>query len=226
MFSTNKCLVRACHHIAVSTFNEAGEIAEEKNYCIDHSPNPEKVHQDVIKYINTHEKIVGLCANGLTFADMDFSGKRFYGCNFQRCTFTNVHSKGLRSRMSIFDFAVFTDCNIIESNIHFTSFAGCTFSRTLFTASELLQNNYNGINAVQSSFDDSDLYNSRFINSTLVNISFRNCNIKKVLFHGVKQENVSFKMSNTREAVFDSGGSELSKDIANSSGKSDIGDVL
>lgn len=226
MFLMNKCLVRACHHIAVSTFDEHGEITEEKNYCIDHSPNPGKVHQDVINYINSHEKIVGLCANGLTFANMDFSGKRFYGCNFQRCTFSNVHSKGLRSRMSIFDFAVFTDCNIIESNIHFTSFAGCTFSRTLFTASELLQNNYNGINAVQSSFDDSDLYNSRFINSTLVNISFRNCNLKKVLFLGIKQENVSFKMSNTREAAFDLDGSELSKDIANSSGKSNIGDVL
>lgn len=226
MFSLNKCLARACNNIAVSTINEKGEITEDKNYCIDHSPNPGKLHQDIINYINTHDKIVGLCANGLTFSNMDFSGKKFYGCYFRRCTFTNVHSKGIRSRMSVFDFAVFTDCNIIESNIHFTSFAGCTFSRTLFTASELLQNNYNGINAVQSSFDDSDLYNSRFINSTLVNISFRNCNLKKVLFHGIKQENVSFKMSNTREAAFDQNGSELTKDIANFSGQSEIGDVL
>ena len=78
----------------------------------------------------------------------------------------------------------------------------------------------------RQSFDDSDLYNSRFINSTLVNISFRNCNLKKVLFHGIKQENVSFKMSNTREAAFDQNGSELTKDIANFSGQSELGDVL
>lgn len=226
MFSFNKCLVRACKHLAVSTFDENGEITENKSYCIDHSPNPGKVHADVINYINTHEKIIGLNAAGMTFSNMDFSGKKFYGCDFQHCTFINIHSKGLRSRMSIFDFAVFTDCNLIESNIHFTSFSGSTFSRTLFTSSELLQNNYNGINAVQSSFDDSDLYNSRFINSKLINISFRNCNLKKVLFQGVTQENVSFKMSNTREAVFDDDGSELFKDLADSQTNSSIGDVL
>ena len=60
----------------------------------------------------------------------------------------------------------------------------------------------NGINAIQSSFDDSDLYNSRFIRAELNNTSFRNCNIKKTCFYEIKQENVSFKLSNTREALF------------------------
>ena len=103
----NKCRVRACHNIAVSTFDENGEITENKGYCIDHSPNPGKSKEDILKYIATHEKIVGLNANGMTFSDMDLSNKKFYGCNFQHCTFTNVHSKGFRSRMTMFDFAVF-----------------------------------------------------------------------------------------------------------------------
>lgn len=226
MFSLNKCLVKSCHHIAVSTFDETGEIIDGNSYCIDHSPNPGKVKEDILNYIINHEKIIGLNVNGMTFSNLDFSNKKFYGCNFQHCTFENIHSKGLRSRMSLFDFAVFTDCNLIESNIHFTSFAGCTFSRTLFTSSELIQNNYNGIYSVQSSFDDTDLYNSRFINSKLYNISFRNCNLKKSIFSGSFQHNVSFKMSNTREAIFDDNGSDLYKDQAEESDGIKIGDVL
>ena len=55
---------------------------------------------------------------------------------------------------------------------------------------------------MNSSFDDSDLFNSRFIASTLIDTSFRNCNLKRTLFYDTKRTNVSFKMSNTREALF------------------------
>ena len=72
----------------------------------------------------------------------------------------------------------------------------------LFTNSELVHNNFNGITAVQSSFDDSDLYNSRFIRAKLSQTSFRNCNIKRVCFYESVQDNISFKLSNTREALF------------------------
>ena len=77
----------------------------------------------------------------------------------------------------------------------------------------MIQNNYNGIQSFQSSFDDSDLYNSRFIKARLVNTSFRNCNLKKTHFCDIEQENVSFKMSNTREAIFDNQESELFADL-------------
>jgi hypothetical protein len=42
-----------------------------------------------------------------------------------------------------------------------------------------------------------------------VDTSFRNCNVKKTMFIEIEQSNVSFKMSNTREAIFDKNGSEL-----------------
>ncbi len=75
----------------------------------------------------------------------------------------------------------------------------------------MIQINFNGIKAYQSSFDDSDLFNSRFIMATLVDTSMQNCNLKRTLFYGSKRSNVSFKMSNTREALFDLQGSAISQ---------------
>lgn len=212
MFTQNRCLVHYCHNNALSTFNEDGEITDERSYCLDHIPDPGKAKDDIYKYILAHEKIVGLKASGLLFENIDFSHKKFFGCNFTNCTFMNIHSTEIVMKMCIMDFSIYNDCNFINSNLLFNSFAGSTISHTLFTSSDLIQNNFNGIKAFQSSFDDSDLYNSRFISAELVDTSFRNCNVKRVHFKNAKRTNVSFKMSNTREAVFDTDISEPPKD--------------
>ncbi len=111
--------------------------------------------------------------------------------------------------MSMFDFATFADCNLTKSNIQFASFGGATFSHVLFTGSDMVHDNFCQIQAFQSSFDDSDLYNSRFINAKLIDVSLRNCNLKQTIIANCEQENVSFKMSNTFEAIFDFRGSAL-----------------
>lgn len=213
MFIQNKCLVHFCNNNALSTFDENGNITENKNYCLDHIPDPGKAKDDIYSYILNNEKIIGLNASGLIFTDIDLSKKSFYGCDFTHCTFSNIHSTGMRARMSFFDFSIFNDCILQNSNMMFTSFSGCTLSHTLLTCSDMIQANFNGIKAFQSSFDDSDLFNSRFIQSTLVNTSFRNCNIKKTLFFDSSRTNVSFKMSNTKEAIFDKKGSALQQGI-------------
>ena len=41
--------------------------------------------------------------------------------------------------------------------------------------------------------------------------SFRNCNIKKTIFYNTNRTNVSFKMSNTREALFESEEDKINK---------------
>ncbi len=211
MFALNKCLVKSCRNIAVSTFDENGNITNEDNYCLDHIPDPGKAQQEIYSYIKNHDKIIGLNTAGMTFTGIDLTNKRFYGCNFMHCTFTNLHSEGFISRMSIFDFAVFTGCTLLKCNMKFSSFAGCTFSHTLFTGSDMVQNNFNGIKSLQSSFDDSDLYNSRFIRAKLINTSIRNCNIKNTMFIELEHENLSFKKSNTNAAIFDEKGSTLFK---------------
>ena len=209
MYIQQSCAVPECTRAALSQFDAAGELVEGAGCCLEHSPDPEKVRNDIYTYIQSHEKIIGMNASGITFMDIDLSGKKFYGCNFAFCEFINIHSAGFRSRMNIFDFSTFSDCNLLSSNIQFTSFAGCTFANTLFTGSDMVQDNFCGIEAYQCSFDDSDLYNSRFIRAKLINTSFRNCNVKKTVFNDLEQQNVSFKQSNTREAEFDRAGSEL-----------------
>lgn len=215
MFAQNKCLVASCTKMSLSTFSDHGELKEIRGFCLDHSPHPGADKEAIMDYIRKNDKIVGLNASGLIFSDIDLSNKGFYGCNFSHCTFTNVHSQNLRSRMNIFDFAIFNDCNLITSNIIFTSFSGCTFNHTLFTSSEIVQSNFTGSKCFQSSFDDSDLLNSKFILSTLVDTSFRNCNLKRADFFTSERTNVSFKMSNTREARFMRDGSELYTGINN-----------
>lgn len=209
MYSKNNCIEPGCLSTSLSTFDSDHNITETPGYCLDHIADKEKVKQEIYNYINSHTKIVGLNAAGITFENIDLTDKRFYGCNFMHCKFINLHSTGFRSRMSMFDFSVFSDCNLLQSNMQFTSFAGSTFSHTLFTGSDMIQDNFGGIQSYQSSFDDSDLYNSRFIRAKLIDTSFRNCNVKKTLFRLIEQQNVLFKYSNTREAIFDEEQSQL-----------------
>lgn len=209
MYSQNNCIEPDCMHIALSSFNNDHEIIETPGYCLEHTADKEKIKNEIYDYINSHTKIVGLNAAGITFENIDLTDKRFYGCNFMHCKFINLHSTGFRSRMSMFDFSIFSDCNLLQSNMQFTSFAGCTFSHTLFTGSDMIQDNFSGIQSYQSSFDDSDLYNSRFVRAKLIDTSLRNCNVKKTLFRALEQQNVMFKYSNTREAIFDKENSDL-----------------
>jgi len=194
---------------ALSTVDEKGVLRELGEFCFKHDPNPDKTKNAIYEYIKSHDKIVSLNASGLTFANIDLTNKRFYGCCFQHCFFEGLTSTGFRSRMSSFDFAIFTDCNLIKSNMQYTSFAGAKFIHVLFTGSDMIQDNFCGMQSFQSSFDDSDLYNSRFIKADLVDTSFHNCNIKKTVFYNISQKNVNFKMSNTNEAMFDERGSAL-----------------
>ena len=59
MFSLNKCLVHACNNLALSTFDENGNISDEKNYCLEHIPNPNKMQQKPCCNIFQH----GFCLN-------------------------------------------------------------------------------------------------------------------------------------------------------------------
>ena len=209
MFTQNKCLVHYCRNNALSTFDAEGNITDEKNYCLDHIPDPGLAKSAIYKYISEHEKIVGLNASGILFDNVDFSNKKFFGCNFTNCSFINFHADNLVSRMCFFDFSNFNDCSFTHSSMIFSSFSASTFAHSLLTSSNIIQCNFNAIQAFQSSFDDSDLFSSRFIKAVLTDTSFRNCNLKKAFFYDTERNNVSFKMSNTREALFSRNGESL-----------------
>lgn len=212
MYLANTCTCPGCNRLALSNINEKGELVETGKFCLEHSDDPAALKEKILNYISEHDKIVGLVACGIEFNIMehvDLTNKRFYGCNFMHCVFRGFNSRGFRSRMTTFDFSIFSDCNLLESNLQFTSFAGCKFIHMLFTGSEMIQNNFEGLESFQTSFDDSDLYNSRFIRAKLIDTSVRNCNIKNTVFRDIVQTNLSFKLSNTNEAIFDERGSAL-----------------
>lgn len=203
MFNLNKCSVKSCNNIAFSQIDGKGKISEEHDYCLSHSPTPRKEQENITKYIVANKTITGVNAQGMIFYDVDMGGKSFFGCDFMRCTFNNFHLHDCRFIMCMVDFSIFTNCSFLKCSFKFSSFGGATFSHCIFTDDEVIQDNFNGVNAFQSSFDNSDLYNSRFMYTNFVDMSFRNCNLKKANFSFMKQKNISFKISNTREAIFD-----------------------
>ena len=203
MFISNTCQCPDCKNAALSIIRDGEIISNEPGFCFDHTENKEEYLNSIRNYVETHDKIVGLTACGITVKGLDLSNKRFYGCNFQHVLFNNVHADGMRLRMCTTDFATFTDCDFINSNIQFSSFAGSKFVHMVLAGSDLIHNNFNGITAYQCSFDNSDLYNSRFIKAILMNTSMQDCNLKKTIFYDSARENVSFKLSNTREALID-----------------------
>lgn len=205
MFVTNKCQCPECSAPAASVIIENEIIPEAPGFCFEHIKNKDEYLAALTGYIHSHEKIVGLSACGIEFNGLELSNKRFYGCNFQHSKFLNIHSNGLRFRICMLDFSIFNDCDLLSSNIQFSSFSGSKFVHVLFTGSDLIHNNYNGILAYQCSFDDSDFYNSRFIRAILINSSMKNCNLKRTIFYNSVRENVSFKFSNTRAVLADRG---------------------
>lgn len=201
MFISNKCQCPGCNNAALSQIRDDNTIGDEPGFCFEHIEDQKAYLLKLRQYIQTHEKIVGLCAYGITVNSIDLSNKKFYGCNFQHALFTNVHSDGMRLRMCMMDFATFTDCDFVNSNIQFSSLSGGKLVHVVLTGSDLIHNNFNGITAYQCSFDNSDLYNSRFIKAILMNTSMNDCNLKKTIFYDSARENVSFKLSNTRESL-------------------------
>jgi uncharacterized protein YjbI with pentapeptide repeats len=173
------------------------------NLCFKHQANPELECRRIVEYIMNNTRIENLCVEGMNFNDVDFSERRFYGCNFRNTTFLNCKLTGIDLMMSFFDFSNFSNCDLSKSDIQFSSFAGAVFHDCKFEDCELVHLNFEGITAGKTSFSNSNLYNSRFINSELADSKFINCNLKRVFFADARIGDCNFKSSNTAEAVYE-----------------------
>ena len=76
-------------------------------------------------------------------------------------------------------------------------------SNVSFENSELLHDSFVGAVILDSTFNNSNLYDSRFIRCELVKSDFVDCNLKRVYMIPTREEGVSFKYSNTMEAIRD-----------------------
>lgn len=209
MFSFSKCSHPGCSHFAISDFDSQGNLIENGTYCYAHTKNKDEIVKKIYNYVREHDKIIGLNASGITFSNIDFTGKGFFGCDFSNSLYAGISSTAVQTKLCNFSFTTFTDCNLSNSKSLFCSYAGSKLAHVIFTGSDMIQNNFCGISSFQSSFDDSNLYSSYFVKSKLIDTSFRNCNIKETVFYEIEQENISFRQSNTNAAIFDKRGSAM-----------------
>ncbi|MFP3090999.1 pentapeptide repeat-containing protein [Treponema sp. TIM-1] len=192
MFKVIPCAA-GCGHTALSG----------STTCAVHAADPGKEAARIAAYIHDRKIIKDLNAAGLRFESVDFSHRHFYGCNFIRSEFSMCLFTENLVRMSFFDFGIFTNCDFSKSDLQFLSFAGSTLRNCTFENSELVNINYGGAVISDCTFNYSNLYNSRFIDSVIELTDFIDCNVKKTYFIKSKQEGISFKSSNTAEAVFE-----------------------
>ena len=58
MFTQNMCICPSCQSTALSGFDRDGNITEDRNYCLAHSPDPDGIKSSIYNYILSHDKIV------------------------------------------------------------------------------------------------------------------------------------------------------------------------
>jgi uncharacterized protein YjbI with pentapeptide repeats len=171
--------------------------------CAYHAADPEKEALRLGQYISERRTVEDICAPCIRFESTDFSHRQYLGCNFNEASFDMCLFTGSSIRMVFFDFSRFENCDFSKSDLQFVSFAGCLIRNCTFENSELVHVNYGGARVQSCTFNNSNLYNSRFINADILNSDFVDCNLKKTYFLNSKREGISFKASNTAEAIFD-----------------------
>jgi uncharacterized protein YjbI with pentapeptide repeats len=171
--------------------------------CADHAANPEEEALRLGQHISKQRIIKDLCAPSIHFESTDFSHRQYFGCNFKEASFEMCLFTGSFMRAVFFDFSRFENCDFSKSDLQFVSFAGCLIRDCTFESSELIHVNYGGSVIQNCTFNNSNLYNSRFINADISDSDFVDCNLKKTCFVNAKQIGLSFKSSNTAEAVMD-----------------------
>lgn len=147
------------------------------------------------------DSVKNLNLAGLRFQALDFSGKKFYACSFSGAVFKNMVFSACLLRMCFFDFCDMDSCDFSGLDAQFCSFAGARMINGSFENSELVHNNFCGIRTLSCTFNYSNLYNSRFILAEFDRTDFVDCNMKKAFFIKNVETEVSWKLSNTEEAI-------------------------
>ena len=138
------------------------------------------------------ERFSGLELRGpKKFASSTFAYTVFEGCLFQGLSLTSV----------FFDHCLFSDCVFTGLDSRYSVFAGSTFISCRFNDSTAIVSNFMGAEIQGSDFSANDFYFSNFSLAWLKDTLMEDCNLKHASFKGVKLDNVSFRYSNTEEAL-------------------------
>lgn len=191
MYELNRCAAPGCDITALHG----------SDYCSNHHPDPDGLSASILQEFTGTDVIKNLNASGLRFQGADVSGKRFYSCSFSRAILQNMNFSACTFRMCFFDFSFIDSSDFSGIDAQYCCFAGARFLNVSFEHSELVHNNFNGARTNDCTFNYSNLYNSRFIMSEFEHTDFIDCNLKRTFIIPNKESEVSWRLSNTQEAI-------------------------
>lgn len=171
--------------------------------CAAHAADPTSLARETAARLEAAQDHRDLNLAGLRLSDLDLSGKRFFGLSFIGCGLSRVLFSGCVFRLCFFDRALIDSCDFSRIDAQFCSFGGARFRESAFEGSELLHANFSGAELVDCTLSGSNLYDSRFIRTTLVRTAVEDCDLKRVYLIPAKEEGVSYRFSNTNEAIRD-----------------------
>jgi uncharacterized protein YjbI with pentapeptide repeats len=171
--------------------------------CAAHSADPIADAKKLGEHMTQKKIVKNISAQGLLFKEMDFSNNHFYGCNFSGASFSKCIFTGAIMRMTFLDFCILSSNNFSAGDYQFLSLAGAIIQDCTFEGSELVNINFNGTIITDSIFNKTNLYSSRFISARITRSDFIDCNLKRTNFVNSIRKDISYKSSNTAEAIFE-----------------------
>lgn len=171
--------------------------------CLSHLPEPRRSIDQARSALVTRDVHRDLDFTGVELADLDLSGKRFYGCSFRGARLSRLKLANASLRLCFFDAATIEEVDWSGLDAQFCSFGTASIRKCRFAEAAILHVNFSGASIEDSSFSAANLYDSRFIRTSLVRVDFTDCDLKRVYLIPEREVEVSYKYSNTMEAVRD-----------------------
>ena len=171
--------------------------------CLAHHPDPAAAQTAIAALLASEPGAKDLNAAGIKLDGLELAGRKFIGCSFIGASIRRVLFTGCTFLLCFFDRSSIEACDFSGANVEFGSFGGSSIVNTSFENSELIHCNFDGARLTETTFSGSNLYDSRFISGEIGACDFENCDLKRVYFIPSRQSGVSFKGSNTMEAIKD-----------------------
>ena len=171
--------------------------------CLAHHPDPASATAEAQALLLAEKGCKDLNAARIAVDGLDLSRRKYIGCSFIGASFRNVLFTGSTFLLCFFDRAYFEACDFSGANAQFGSFGGSEIVNASFENAEMIHCNFDGARIRETTFNGSNLYDSRFIRGEIDGCDFENCDLKRVYFIPARQSGVSFKGSNTMEAIRD-----------------------
>lgn len=193
MYSFDRCSEPGCRALAFAGMG----------YCIQHVRDKSQAFERAAGLLTQGSTVKDLNLAGMIVEELDLSKRRFVGCSFIGASLKRVLFTNAKLILCFFDASILDSCYFSTVGAQFCSFGGAGILNSSFEGSELLHCNFDGAAMRESTFSGSNLYDSRFIRCDLERTDFVDCDLKRVYMIPARQSEVSFKGSNTMEAIKD-----------------------